>query len=114
MAGTSAFNADVQYLTSLIITTFYLNKDIFCVRSHQMLPIPLTRSATSPSQIQKQLKLNQIATQRSFPTRRMLPFPFVDSGIGVTKNELINNLGTIAKSGSKASWKQWSLVVICP
>ena len=36
------------------------------------------------------------------PDKTNLTFPFEDSCFGFAKNELVNNLGTNAKSGSKA------------
>lgn len=34
---------------------------------------------------------------------------FQDTGIGMTQEELVSNLGTIARSGSKVTWDEASL-----
>merc|ERR1719253_1735180 len=66
---TFAFQAEINQLLSLIINTFYSNKELFI----HIIPDKTNNTLT-----------------------------IIDSGIGMTKADLVNNLGTIAKSGTKA------------
>ncbi|MFQ3670501.1 MAG: molecular chaperone HtpG [Verrucomicrobiia bacterium] len=98
---THSFQAEVQQLLNIVIHSLYTDREIFVrelisnaadalekLRFHQKSGLPLADDS-----------LELTISIRTDPSRPAITF--TDTGIGMNRDELLQNLGTIAHSGSK-------------
>ncbi len=106
-AETHEFQAEVSRLMDIIVHSLYSNKDIFLreliSNSADALDKIRFLSLTDSSALGKEtlpfeIKLKVDKENRVLSLR--------DTGIGMSKDDLVNNLGTIAKSGTAAFLEQ--------
>ena len=90
------FSTDISQLMNLLINSLYTHKDIF-------LRELISNSADALDKIEHGNKNGDLTLEiRIIPNKDNKTITIVDTGIGMTKKELINNLGIVAKSGTKS------------
>jgi TNF receptor-associated protein 1 len=100
------FQAEIAQLLNIVIHSLYTDKEIF-----------IRELISNAADATEKLKFLQTSGEAVFEPERALAITvntddtaktitIADSGLGMTKDELIENLGTIAHSGSKAFLQQ--------
>ncbi|MDD5598342.1 MAG: molecular chaperone HtpG [Victivallaceae bacterium] len=101
-SSTKKFKTEVQHLLDLMIHSLYSNKDIFLRE--------LIANAADAIDKARFISLTEKDISRDWAIKLTVDkdkkfIRVSDNGIGMTENEVIDNIGTIAKSGTKAFLK---------
>ena len=103
---THHYQAEIQQLLDIVIHSLYTDKEIF-----------IRELISNAADACEKLRFNQSSGKPSSsptsrraspwpPTKRPAPSPSPTPALGMTHGELVENLGTIAHSGTKAFLKQ--------
>ena len=102
MAETREFKTEVQQLLQLMIHSLYSNRDIFLreliANAADALDKARFESLTDPAGA-RDWKITVV------PDKEAKTLTICDNGIGMTSEDVVENIGTIAKSGTKAFLK---------
>ena len=104
---TLGFQAEVKQLLQLMIHSLYSNREIF-LRELDLQRVGRLRQAALRGAAQRQAVRGRLRPSRSASTTmpRRETLTIADNGVGMSRDEVIANLGTIAKSGTREFFSQ--------
>src|SRR5579871_5808260 len=103
---THHFQAEIQQLLNIVIHSLYTDKEIF-VRELISNAADACEKLRFSQSAGKTIHQSEVAAGISIATDdKAGTITITDTGIGMTHDELVQNLGTIAHSGTKAFLKQ--------